>query len=104
MTRPGARSESPSPETSANAGDAHDWVSRTADQVIARVDRVSPGKAIVCASGISPSGPIHLGNLREMMVPHFVADEIRRRGRECRHILSWDDYDRLRRVPAGFRV
>jgi lysyl-tRNA synthetase class 1 len=101
MTRPGARSEPPSPEPSASAGDAHDWVSRTADDVIARVDRVSPGKAIVCASGISPSGPIHLGNLREMMVPHFVADEIRRRGRECRHILSWDDYDRLRKVPVG---
>ena len=53
------------------------------------------------ASGISPSGPIHLGNLREIMTPHLVADEIRRRGVDCDHILSWDDYDRLRRVPAG---
>ena len=101
MTRPGARSPAQTPGPSAGLGDAHDWVSRTADEVMARVDRQSPGKVIVCASGISPSGPIHLGNLREMMVPHFVADEIRRRGRECRHILSWDDYDRLRKVPAG---
>ncbi|MGW5359848.1 lysine--tRNA ligase [Actinopolymorpha pittospori] len=78
-----------------------DWVGRTAEEVIAEADRRAPGRPIVCASGISPSGPVHLGNLREIMVPHLVADEIRRRGRECVHLLSFDDYDRLRRVPAG---
>ena len=35
------------------------------------------------------------------MTPHLVADEIRRRGRTVTHLLSWDDYDRFRRVPAG---
>ncbi|MET7932395.1 lysine--tRNA ligase [Streptomyces sp. NPDC005322] len=78
-----------------------DWVSRFADEVIAEAERRAPGKPIVCASGLSPSGPIHLGNLREVMTPHLVADEIRRRGYECVHILSWDDYDRYRKVPAG---
>ena len=78
-----------------------DWVSRLADEVIAESDRRAPGRAVVCASGLSPSGPIHLGNLREVMVPHLVADEIRRRGIQCRHLLSWDDYDRFRKVPAG---
>ncbi|TJZ51863.1 lysine--tRNA ligase [Streptomyces piniterrae] len=96
-----------------------DWVSRFADEVIAEAERRAPGKVtsgasapgtsgasapgtvIVCASGLSPSGPIHLGNLREVMTPHLVADEIRRRGYECLHILSWDDYDRYRKVPAG---
>ncbi|MFC5721972.1 lysine--tRNA ligase [Streptomyces gamaensis] len=78
-----------------------DWVSRFADEVIAEAERRAPGKPIVVASGLSPSGPIHLGNLREVMTPHLVADEIRRRGREVRHVLSWDDYDRYRKVPAG---
>ncbi|MFF3668007.1 lysine--tRNA ligase [Microtetraspora malaysiensis] len=78
-----------------------DWVSRFADEVIAEAERRAPGKTIVCASGLSPSGPIHLGNLREVMTPHLVADEIRRRGYECVHIISWDDYDRFRKVPAG---
>ncbi|MCA6094644.1 lysine--tRNA ligase [Streptomyces sp. SCA3-4] len=78
-----------------------DWVSRFADEVIAEGERRAPGKPIVVASGLSPSGPIHLGNLREVMTPHLVADEIRRRGHECVHILSWDDYDRYRKVPAG---
>ncbi|MEU8266326.1 lysine--tRNA ligase [Sphaerisporangium sp. NPDC049002] len=78
-----------------------DWVSRFADEVIAEAERRAPGKPIVCASGLSPSGPIHLGNLREVMTPHLVADEIRRRGHEVVHIISWDDYDRFRKVPVG---
>jgi lysyl-tRNA synthetase class 1 len=75
-----------------------DWVSDLADRVLA--ERTTTEGRIVCASGISPSGPIHLGNLREIMVPHLVADELRRRGLEAVHVLSWDDYDRLRKVPA----
>ncbi|MFF7703949.1 lysine--tRNA ligase [Streptomyces lydicus] len=86
-----------------------DWVSRFADEVIAEAERRAAGKVasgasapvIVCASGLSPSGPIHLGNLREVMTPHLVADEIRRRGYAVRHLISWDDYDRYRKVPAG---
>ncbi|NUK10670.1 lysine--tRNA ligase [Streptomyces lunaelactis] len=78
-----------------------DWVSRFADEVIADSERRAPGKPVVVASGLSPSGPIHLGNLREVMTPHLVADEIRRRGYEVRHLISWDDYDRYRKVPAG---
>ncbi|MET7715057.1 lysine--tRNA ligase [Streptomyces sp. NPDC005407] len=78
-----------------------DWVSRFADEVIAESERRAPGKPVVVASGLSPSGPIHLGNLREVMTPHLVADEARRRGYEVRHLISWDDYDRYRKVPAG---
>ena len=81
---------------------AEDWVARTAELVRAEAERRHPGEAPTCASGISPSGPVHLGNLRELMVPHLIADEVRRGGAPCRHILSWDDYDRFRRVPAGF--
>ena len=81
---------------------ADDWVVRTAGEVRAEAMSRHPGEAPTCASGISPSGPVHLGNLRELVVPHLVADEIRKQGGPCRHILSWDDYDRLRRVPAGF--
>ncbi|MBT2901628.1 lysine--tRNA ligase [Streptomyces sp. McG3] len=78
-----------------------DWVSRFADDVIAESERRAPGKPVVVASGLSPSGPIHLGNLREVMTPHLVADEARRRGYTVRHLISWDDYDRFRKVPDG---
>jgi len=80
---------------------AEDWVARTAAQVRTEGERRHPGEVPSCAAGISPSGPVHQGNLRELMTPHLVADEVRRNGAPCRHILSWDDYDRLRRVPAG---
>ncbi|MDO5711271.1 MAG: lysine--tRNA ligase [Micrococcales bacterium] len=86
----------------ADTGDS-DWVSRLADEVVQDATRRQGGtlsRPIVCASGLSPSGPIHLGNLREVMVPHFVADEIARRGIAVEHILSWDDYDRFRKVPG----
>jgi lysyl-tRNA synthetase class 1 len=56
---------------------------------------------IVCASGISPSGPIHMGNLREVFTTHLVAEALRRHGRQVVHLHSWDDYDRFRKVPAG---
>jgi lysyl-tRNA synthetase class 1 len=74
-----------------------DWVNRFADEA----ERRASGQPVICASGLSPSGPIHLGNLREVMTPHFVADEIRRRGHDVVHLISWDDYDRFRKVPAG---
>ncbi|WP_406104883.1 lysine--tRNA ligase [Streptomyces sp. NBC_01003] len=85
----------------AQSTETADWVSRYADEVIAESERRAPGKPVVVASGLSPSGPIHLGNLREVMTPHLVADEVRRRGYEVRHLISWDDFDRYRKVPAG---
>src|SRR5664280_2051530 len=78
-----------------------DWVSGLADEVVALAGERAPGRPIVCASGLSPSGPIHLGNLREVMVPHLVCDELKRRGLDAVHILSWDDYDRFRKVPGA---
>ena len=76
------------------------WVQRAADAAIEHA-RSLGAKQIVCASGVSPSGPIHLGNLREVMTAHFVAEEIRSRGLDAVHLHSWDDYDRFRKVPAG---
>jgi lysyl-tRNA synthetase, class I len=55
---------------------ADDWVVRTAGQVRAEGERRHPEQTPTCASGISPSGRVHLGNLRELMVPHLVDDEV----------------------------
>ena len=84
-------------------GEPHDWVTRAADDAVRHAQETAPGveRVITCASGASPSGPIHLGNLREFITPHFVAEEIRRRGLAVRHLHSWDDFDRFRKVPAG---
>lgn len=87
-----------------NQQEPSDWVTRTADLALRHAEQVNGGTLpdlVTCASGISPSGPIHLGNLREFLTVHFVAEEIRRRGINVRHLHSWDDYDRFRKVPAG---
>lgn len=76
------------------------WIQRAADAAIEHAHRGGV-KETVCASGVSPSGPIHLGNLREVMTAHFVAEELLSRGYDAVHLHSWDDYDRLRKVPAG---
>jgi lysyl-tRNA synthetase, class I len=83
----------------AGAQEPTDWVTRAADDAIRHAGEGAT--LITCASGASPSGPVHLGNLREFLTVHFVAEEIRRRGIPVRHLHSWDDFDRFRKVPAG---
>lgn len=43
-----------------------------------------------------------MGNLREVLTAHLVAEALRSQGHEVVHLHSWDDYDRLRKVPEGF--
>jgi lysyl-tRNA synthetase class 1 len=81
--------------------DPTDWVTRAADDAVRHHERTGGDGPVTCSSGISPSGPVHLGNLREFLMPHFVADELRRRGVPVRHLHVWDDYDRFRKVPHG---
>jgi len=81
-------------------GEPHDWVTRAADDAIRHHEKTGADGPVTCSSGASPSGRVHLGNLREFLMPHFVADELRRRGVPVRHLHVWDDYDRFRRVPA----
>jgi lysyl-tRNA synthetase, class I len=81
--------------------DPVDWVTRAADDAVRHHERTGAEGPVTCSSGISPSGRVHLGNLREFLMPHFVAEELRRRGVPVRHLHVWDDYDRFRKVPPG---
>src|SRR6187549_556654 len=102
MARGGRASSDPATERATDRGPQQaptDWVTRAADDAIRHAGGTD--RLITCASGASPSGPVHLGNLREFLTVHFVAEEIRRRGVAARHLHSWDDYDRFRKVPAG---
>src|SRR5581483_5790697 len=80
----------------------NDWVEQICERVEQQVRKTKgDGATIICASGISPSGPIHLGNLREVMTPHIVAEALRERDRQVEYLHFWDDFDRLRKIPAG---
>jgi lysyl-tRNA synthetase class 1 len=58
-------------------------------------------KLYTCAAGITPSGTIHIGNFREIITVDLFARAMRSLGKEVRFIYSWDDYDRLRKVPVN---
>ena len=58
-------------------------------------------KKYVIASGITPSGVIHIGNFREVITTDIVGRALKKIGKEVRFIYSWDDYDVFRKVPAN---
>ena len=69
--------------------------------MIAEAERRAPGKPIVCASGHQPLRPDPPGQPARGHDPAPRRRRDRRRGIECDHLISWDDYDRFRKVPAG---
>lgn len=74
------------------------WSERIADKIIEK----NPNKEVyTCASGVSPSGSVHIGNFREIAIPYFVARALKQKGKNVRFIFSWDDFDRLRKVPVN---
>ena len=72
-----------------------DW----AVQVANKLNELYPEGELTCAAGISPSGPIHFGNFREIATAHMVQKELQKLGREARLLMSFDDFDRFRKVP-----
>ncbi len=74
------------------------WADEIARKLVAKHPDL---ECFTCASGISPSGPVHMGNLREVITTFFVAKGLRDLGKKVRFIYSWDEYDRLRKVPNG---
>jgi lysyl-tRNA synthetase class 1 len=73
-----------------------------ADTTAVRVVKTRGEKdAYVVASGITPSGKIHVGNFREVITVDLVARALRDQGKTVRFIYSWDDFDTFRKVPKN---
>ena len=74
------------------------WSEKIAQEIVRR----RPDKEeYVCAAGISPSGTIHIGNFRDVATSYFVVKALRKMGKKARLLFSWDEYDRLRKIPRG---
>ena len=71
------------------------WLNQIVDELIAR----HPEGEILIESGSAPSGTYHLGHLREVLTPDAIFVELKRRGRQARHIHFVDDLDALRKLP-----
>ena len=73
-----------------------------ADQAAVRVIGVQGDQSrYTVASGITPSGTVHIGNFREVITTHLVAKALRDLGKEVRFIYSWDNFDTFRKVPKN---
>ena len=74
------------------------WAYEFADRIIAE----RPNEEVyTIASGVSPSGFVHIGNFREIITPFLVAKALEKRGKKVRFILSLDEFDRFRKVPGN---
>lgn len=74
------------------------WSEQIANRIIER----NPNKEeYVCAAGISPSGSIHIGNFRDVATSYFVVRALRKMGKKAKLLFSWDEFDRMRKVPAN---
>jgi len=74
------------------------WADQAAQRVIKqRGDKPS----YTVASGITPSGVVHIGNFREVITVDLIARSLRRMGKKVRFIYSWDDFDTFRKVPPN---
>lgn len=74
------------------------WADINADKII----REKGEKELyTCASGVTPSGTVHIGNFREIISVELVARALRQKGKNVRFIFSWDEYDVFRKVPKN---
>lgn len=73
------------------------WINKIADDVIA----LHPDGEILIESGGTPSGTYHIGHMRELVTADAILLELRRRGRQARHIYFVDDLDNFRKVPGN---
>ena len=74
------------------------WADKLAQEIVLR----NPDKdEYVCAAGISPSGSIHIGNFRDIATSLFVCKSLEKMGKKARLLFSWDEFDRLRKVPRN---
>ncbi len=74
------------------------WADQVAENIIKQKKNK---KEYICASGITPSGTIHIGNFREVITTDLVVKALKDKGKKVRFIYSWDDFDRFRKVPAN---
>jgi lysyl-tRNA synthetase, class I len=75
-----------------------DWAEQLTDFVVREFPQ---HELYTCAAGISPSGPVHFGNFRDIVTSRAVVESLKKRGKSARLVFSWDNFDRFRKVPAG---
>ena len=77
------------------------WADNSAQRTI---DAFPNEEIYTVASGITPSGYIHIGNFREVITTEIVRRALENKGKNTHFIYSWDSYDAFRKVPKDVPV
>ncbi|MCX6804852.1 MAG: lysine--tRNA ligase [Patescibacteria group bacterium] len=67
------------------------------DILISRIITAHPTGELIVSSGISPSGPYHVGHGREILTADSIYRGLREAGRQVRHLHFVDAHDTLRK-------
>lgn len=67
------------------------------DQLATKIIEAHPKGDIIISSGISPSGPYHVGHAREILTADAIRRVIEENGRKARHLHFVDNFDTLRK-------
>lgn len=68
------------------------WAEKLAEDIL------QSGEQHVIATGVTPSGPIHIGNLREIIIADVIRETLTSKGAEAKLICVADTYDPLRKI------
>ncbi|MCH8519636.1 MAG: lysine--tRNA ligase [Nanoarchaeota archaeon] len=82
-------------ENNSNFENVH-WADNSAQRVL---EQFPNENVYTVASGITPSGYIHIGNFREVITTELVRRALEHKGVKTKFIYSWDSYDAFRKVP-----
>jgi len=74
------------------------WADQEASKIIKQRGKK---KEYIIASGVTPSGTLHIGNFRELITGNFILRALQKKGKKVVHYHYWDDYDVFRKIPVN---
>jgi len=72
------------------------WV----DELVSMVFKSRDREFYIVASGLTTSGPAHMGTIMELLIPYTISKAIRLHGRKAHFIFVADTMDSLDSIPA----
>jgi len=63
----------------------NNWSQKAVDKII---EKFSDSEEYVCAAGISPSGKVYIGNLRDLITSDMVCRVLRDNGKKARSLYQ----------------
>ena len=82
----------------------HYWL----DILVEKITKAHPEGELIVSSGISPSGPYHVGHAREILTADAVYRGLKQAGRAVRHLHFVDDIEALRKrypyLPESYEL